>query len=185
MSSLTLDENERTFLYDPLGGGPERLPYDGEWISLDALLEFNWKSNGKYYVAIVENEGNYNLRYLHLPVHQEADKVVTVRRGGAARVEPRITSSTVRRFWNENKRRPFLAKFAGGWYLVLWSSGEEWEWGYVYKDDILSVESVEVEPPQPPCEEETDLEARLATIEASANEIEGWLADIKKAANLE
>lgn len=148
-ASLTLDIKpngvERTFWYDPLGGGPQRAPYDGEWITLDAVLDFNWSYNGRYYVGIVENLGDVPVKYLHLGLEQEPDKVVYLERGATARVSPRTTADQRRRFWNETKARPFLARFSGGWLLVLWDDGEgnTWDFGYVHRDEALRIETVE------------------------------------------
>lgn len=149
MASLTLDVNkagkERTFLYDPLGGGPTKQPYDGEWITIDALLDFSWNSGKLYPIGIVENEGE-TVKYLHLGKGQKPDREVGVRRGGVARAAPRFSAGTVRKFWNADKRWPFLAKFKDGWFLVLWDQGENnWEFGYVHKDDIIANEGVVVE----------------------------------------
>lgn len=150
MASLTLDigatGTERTFLYDPLGGGPEREPYDGEWIKIHDILDFNW-GDGGYPVGIVKNKGDYTMQKLNLPFSQKANRAVGLRRGAAARSAPMHGSDVVRRFWTESKRYPFLAKFRNGWFLVLWKGDEnDWDFGYVHKDDIKVNEWVGVPP---------------------------------------
>ncbi len=176
-ASLTLNKSpggeDRTFLYDPLGGGPQREFYDGEWITLEALFKFNWQANAStYYVGIVENKGKYRMQSLHLPITEEPDRVVTVRRGGAARAAPRYTADPVRKFWNEDKRWRLLGKVTGGWHIVLWKVGDNhWEYGYVFKDDILTNEGVVIAGPveSDPDESEAiaELHARLQTANKS------------------
>ena len=183
MASLTLEDEDRTFLYDPLGGGPTRQPYDGEWITIDALLDFNWNAGYKQYsVGIVENLGEEPMRYLHLPMSSEADRVVGIRRGGAARVAPRITAAVKRKFWNEEKRWGFLGLFSGGWFLVLWEQDGEWDFGYVHREDIIANESVQVEPTLPEVSAEaTELYEKIETALVNLNEAQAFLDDAREA----
>lgn len=151
MASLTFDkETQQTFLYDPLGGGPTKLPYDGEWIGIDDLLAFNW-SNGQlgYYVGIVQNKGDGVMRFLHLPTSQRPNKTVALKHGASAFAEPRATGEPVRRFFNENKQWPYLGKGWSGWYIVLWNDGETgdtWDFGFVPSTEVLEVVNVPIPP---------------------------------------
>jgi len=136
---------EQTFLYDPLGGGRTFEPYDGEWISLNALLgDYTWKTGSRCWAAIVENKGGEPMRTLNVPSNYPADKEVRVRPNTVVRVAPRTTSERTRHIWSDKKWWPLIGNSTGGWRLIAWDLDDSRKnIGYIYKDDIIDARTVE------------------------------------------
>jgi hypothetical protein len=134
----------QTFLYDPLGGGPLRLRYDGEWISIDALLTFNWHAGtSRYWLGVIENEGDEPLRTINVFPNHPADKEVRVRNATAVRAQPRETGERTRGFYNEDKWWPLLGNGGGGFKLIGWNLDQSnRNIGYVHTDDIIETRAV-------------------------------------------
>ena len=146
MASADIQDG-KTFLYDPLGGGPQREFYDGEWIPLDSLLDFSWqKTPTRYWVGIVQNRGEEPMKYLNLPSDYKPDRVARVKYGAVVRSAPRVTAGEVRKFWNKHKERSLLYA-VDGWKCILWKDDEGvWEWGYVSNADIIITKPIETLP---------------------------------------
>jgi len=134
-----LDGVEYTFLYDPLGGGPTRQPYDGEWITLDALLNwFTWGTGTKKYAGIVQNRGDDPVQRLYVSPTRPADREVRVARGVTVRKAPRTTSAEVRRVWSEERWFPLVATASNGWRLIAWDLDvDNTNIGYIHTGDII------------------------------------------------
>lgn len=154
-----------TFLYDPLGGGPAREPYDGEWIKLDDLLTFTWNASSRtWWLGIVYNRSEIPMKYLNLPAQYKPDRFARLKRGAPVRSEPRATSEVVRKFWNENTRRPILYAVDGGWVCVLWKDDKEWQWGYADPDDVIAKGGWPVPPIDDGVDDCSDVDARVEAL---------------------
>jgi hypothetical protein len=137
---------EQTFLYDPLGGGPTFKPYDGEWITLDALLDdYSWHFAGKIWAGIVENKGDSPMKRVFVHPETPTNKEVTVPRGTIVREAPRTTSEKVKTIWSSTRKFPMIGAASNGWRLIGWdlevSTGNI---GYIHRDDIIGVFDVAI-----------------------------------------
>lgn len=158
MASRDLDHKDWTFLYDPLGGGPQRDPYDGEWIPLEAMFRFSWGHSGKVEIGVVENRGDEPMNRVHLFGQHPTDKEVRTRSGTEVRRNPRSTGEITRRFHDEEKWRPLIGNANGGWRLVGWGDLDldNTNIGYVHADDILEVKEMQY-PDTENCDEQEAL----------------------------
>ncbi len=147
-ATRTLDLNnngdERTFLYDPLGGGPTFQPYDGEWITIDNILKYCWRTgNASYWVGIIENKGDEPMKTVNLNPNQPTDSEVRVGKNTAVRVAPRTTAINKRIIWDANKWWAFIGKAGSGWRLIGWNLEESRKnIGYVHVNDIREIRKV-------------------------------------------
>ena len=143
----TYDEpNDRTFLYDPLGGGRTFEPYDGEWIKMDAILRYTWQMNStRYYAGLVQNEGDEPMKTVNLNPNHPADREVRVRPNTVVRGVPRSTGERTRQIYSGTKWWPLVGKTTNGWRLIAWDLDEDRKnIGYVHMDDITEVRVVEM-----------------------------------------
>jgi len=137
---------EQTFLYDPLGGGSTLQPYDGEWITLDALLDnYTWAaSSGRIWAGIVMNKGDEPMRSVNLFSQQATDKEVRCRSNTEVRVEPRIDGRRTRTIWGSKNWFSLIGTAANGWRLIGWNlDADRSNIGYIHKDDIAETRTVE------------------------------------------
>ena len=164
----TKDGKDQTFLYDPLGGGPTRQPYDGEWIDLDALLEFNWGS-GNEAVGIVWGTTTTGDRMIKGSVKRRSDKYIKLPKGTKVYDSP---GGDVVRTIGNTKQFDYYGYAGNGWWAVeVWVDGGP-AIAYVkkgdYERDFWPVEPVEPPPP--------DLSARVRELEEALESI-GNIAD--------
>jgi hypothetical protein len=150
---------QRTFLYDPLGGGPTYQPYDGEWITFNALFNrYAWKNRrGNIYAGIVENEGDIRMNRVFLHPTRPTDKAVRIEVGTVVRRDPRITSEEVRRIWSAGSWHPLVGAARHGWRLIAWNlEASESNIGYVHLNDIIETKSITL-PPSTPVDVDNDM----------------------------
>jgi hypothetical protein len=167
LATKTYDESaDRTFMYDPLGGGPTFQPYDGEWISLNNVLDYCWQAGGTtYWVGVIENRGDEPMKSVNLNPNQPTDREVRVGKNTVVRVAPRTTSEAVRTVYSAQKWLPFIGRAPGGWRLIGWNLDESGKnIGYVHFDDIEEVRNVT------PLVTGTDVEALKLANEALRDE---------------
>jgi hypothetical protein len=159
---------EQTFLYDPLGGGPQRDFYDGEWIPLDAVLAFNWGGVTAEYVGIVYRirrdkmiKGNVERRsnkYIDLP---EKTEIYDAPKGEVVRVT------------HKPLRVDYMGYTGGGWWAVEIWVDDGLVVAYVKKDDKMSRGNWPEEPvPEPePIDPNPALEARIVELEMALADV--------------
>ena len=137
---------ERTAMYDPLGGGPQRSEYDGEWINLERLLSGYWWRGGNGWVAGVV--GRYKKDKIVKPFMKPEEVTRQLRAKSRSFIYegPSTLSPLERRIWSDKNWWATLGRAEGGWFLILWRDKEnnEVRWGYIHRDDIL--EQREVQP---------------------------------------
>ena len=168
---------KQTFLYDPLGGGPQREPYDGEWIALNALYKFNWGRAGTHeYVGIVYNDradaqtgtdkmikGDFTRtseRYVKLPI--------------GVQVYDAPEGKKIRQVRHE-KRYHYFGFVGGGWWAIgIWYDGAD-VIAYIKRNDDYERGTWETQP------EPTEPDPHLARID----ELEDTLRDIRDIATNE
>lgn len=160
----------RTFWYDPLGGGSTYKPYDGEWITLNDLLNhYAWKtpSGDKWYAGLILNKGDAPMKRLHLHPSQPANREVRVRGGTVVRVAPRITSDKVRVVWGEKRWYPLVGNARDNWKLIAWNLAEsQANIGYIRKVDIIETKRSPLTVPEPPTDPIVDVAALKLTNKA-------------------
>jgi hypothetical protein len=136
-----------TFLYDPLGGGSTLQPYDGEWISINAILnEFTWKNRfGNIWAGIVANRRAPTMKKLHLYPPAKTDREVRLEVGTNGYQSTSILSPSIKQFNNSDKWRQTLGLLEGGWYAVLLYVGEDRPYSVVYvrKEGVLQMRETE------------------------------------------
>ena len=137
----------RTRMYDPLGGGRNFEPYDGEWIALDRMFggydQYAWhKSNDTFYVGIVQNRERGAPMKLHFnkefPSNHRArfkDKTPVFKR-------PNLLQAAERFFWKEENWHWLMGKTANNWHIVAYKGtlSGEWKIGYVQGNDKVDEE---------------------------------------------
>ena len=124
-----------TFLYDPLGGGPQRDFYDGEWISLDALLDFSWGANGKEYVGVVygtaQPKDNGGDEMIKGNVERQSNKWVEIPKGVWVWDSP---DGEVVRETGTARRYDYFGYTKGHWAIGIFVAGDP-VIAYVKKND--------------------------------------------------
>ena len=161
-------DRERTAMYDPLGGGVARQPYDGEWISLEALLRGYWWRGGSGWVAGVVGPYREEPIVKSFVRPEEASRELRSKARSYVYEGPSTLSPLERRIWSDQNWWPVIGRAAGGWFLILWRDKEsnEMRHGYIHRDDVLEQREVE----QPPVAAEgilqrvSDLEAEVARL---------------------
>jgi len=137
-------------LYDPLGGGPQFDPYDGEWIRFDALFgnnAYTWKSGTKYWVGVVYSERSADRVSVFYNPAWPSNRKVRLKSGAQTYNKPvALPRFEARSFWNVETKRWAVAK-GGGWYIILHRRNPEdpfdpFDQYYVRKEDILAVNNV-------------------------------------------
>jgi hypothetical protein len=169
----TYNGTGQTFLYDPIGGGPQRDFYDGEWISLDALMEFSWSGAGGEWVGIVratKQQGDTMIkgpfertssRYVELPVG------VKVFNAPEGKVVKRIGTA---------KKYDYFGYTNDYWAIELWVMGEP-VIAYVKKNDNWDRGNWPI-----PVEPEPEPDPALIAAVARIGVLEAALADIEETA---
>ena len=152
MTIKFLLDDGRVRLYDPLGGGPARLPYDGEWIPFEALFAgnygFNWQEpTGAYPTGFVQNltEGAPEVDKLFLDQEHPATREMRVKDRTPVYKKPSITSLRVKTFWNETVWR-WLAGATEGWRITVYQDvgSTDWKVGYVNNIDVIETRTAEL-----------------------------------------
>lgn len=177
----------QTFLYDPLGGGPQRDFYDGEWINLEALYRFNWNNEE---VGIVYNIGRKTDKMIRGPIERTSSKWVHLPAG--VRVFDAPGGQVVRTVGNA-KRYDYFGYSNGFWAIEIFVQGEP-VIAYVKKNQNFERGNwPEPEPVNPPDEDRQQLLDRISALEISLAaetnraleaetrnaELEGALVDIE------
>lgn len=181
-------EGNQTAMYDPLGGGPTRQPYDGEWIPFWALYSysgFTWRNGEFFWVGIVDNtRKEYDVKELTL-FADAANKVVRVKRGTPVHERPTVVSPIARKIWSESATWDTVARGPWGWRLIRWQTDAgEWLWGWVAKSDILSFGAVERPDPEPePPTDTAELENQINDLEARTAEASSLVLSAHRALN--
>ena len=136
-------DRERTAMYDPLGGGPTRQPYDGEWIKLDALLNgaYWWRSGTGYAAGAVAANRGAAMRKGFID-GEDARRELRVKKGTFVQEEPSPVSPVSRRIYSDSKWWKVLGRFTGGWFLITWEN-EGNQYGYVHHSAITEQRSVD------------------------------------------
>lgn len=174
-----------TYLYDPLGGGPSREPYDGEWISLDALYgpdKFVWQhSPVTYTVGIVENKRE-TMRLNQVTVEPNmATKALRCKVGTPVYQTPTTIAPIERKIWSNKKLWATIAKGMNGWRLIVWPDSEtgNTRWGWISKVDIEEIVDI-IPVTEAECSEEeyVKLNAELASYEVVVQELRDSLAQL-------
>ena len=157
-----------TFLYDPLGGGPQRDFYDGEWIRLDDLLAFNWSGSKGEYVGIV-----YRIRrdtMIKGNVERRSDKYIDLPEKTDIYDAP---LGEVIRTTNKPLRLDYFGYAGGGWWAVEIWVNDGLVIAYVKKNDKYERGNWPVTPdPDPePVDPNPELVARVAELEFALSEV--------------
>lgn len=182
MAHRFLLEDNRTALYDPLGGGPQRVPYDGEWIGLGQLYgtidDFVWKRNeSQYWAAIIDSKRTKKTvkRLYYDPA--DAKKEARVSRGTPVYSRPTTASDVVKKWWHEEKYYKLIGRVDIAWYAVWYWDGSLRESlvGYVAKQDILHIQDRQVITHPDSTEDEDAL--IIETLMAEKAELEQQLDD--------
>lgn len=150
-------DDGRTRMYDPLGGGPARATYDGEWIDFPAIFKptvggFCWKDgSGRFLVGIVQNlDGDESMNNLFLPPANPTTKQVRLKEGTEGYAKPSITSKRSKIFWTSTIWRWHLGNTGDGWAAIAVQSDQDnlpdWYTVYVLKNDIIESRLIEADP---------------------------------------
>lgn len=174
----------KTWLYDPLGGGPTFKPYSGEWISWKALFNrtsgYNWSVGNRYYVAIIANSGrSREMINVHVPRNNPTTKELQIKRGRTIRKAPSPLAQKVQTVSNANKWWPFLGRSRNGYLVVLFPANQNsWELGYVHRSDIKAKRNTPIAT-QPVQEEVPNAEEVIITINDAIEHLDNavWLLE--------
>lgn len=179
------EKTERVAMYDPLGGGVQRAPYDGEWIKLETLLNGFWWTGGKGWVAgavTPQKEG----RFMKPTIDFEtaATRAVRLRKGSRIRSEPSALSSKQRTVWSDNKLWPTIGRI-DGFALVTWKDAEDnWKWGYVHRTNILEEVDVQPDTPAAPSDAQATIDKLAAAYDNLKETSDARLGIINKIRNI-
>lgn len=158
---------EQTFLYDPLGGGPTREPYDGEWIPLDAVLKFNWGDRGGVeYVGIVQGTGATD-RMIKGQVERTSNKYIDLPKG--AKIYDAPSGKVVRKL-GAAKRWDYFGFTSGGWWAVEGWVDNDIVVAYVKNDESYDRGEWPIEPETP--DTTPELEQRIEELESALASID-------------
>lgn len=136
---------DTTFLYDPLGGGPQRDPYDGEWIAFDQLFgpdKFTWRAAGGFVAGIVQNKEFNAMR----TVFAKATREVRVKMGTPVYKRPTSAIAHHKKLWRSENWRPNYGITYNGWRLIEYKVEDEVFYGYINKLDIIESRTVQDDP---------------------------------------
>ena len=162
---------DRTAMYDPLGGGPTYREYDGEWISLEALLKGYWWRGGKGWVAGIT--APYREERIMKPFVgiDGAELELRVKERTYVYNGPSAGSAIERRIWKDTNWWPTIGRAVGGWFLILWTDSEtkDLRWGYVHREDI--VEKRNIERTEPTGEVDPDLVAQIENLQLEVDRL--------------
>jgi len=171
MAIKFLLETGFTRMYDPLGGGPQRDEYDGEWIQFNQLFgvgNYTWGNSdrSRFWVGIVEQR-HEETRVAQVTVDIDtATAGIVVKKNTDVHQTASSGSTVLRKFWAEGTHKS-LMRGPNGWRMVAWTNQEgEQLAGWVHKDDILRVVSLTPPVPTPPLEgyERDALEDKIAAL---------------------
>jgi hypothetical protein len=176
-------EDGRTRMYDPLGGGPTREPYDGEWIPFDAIFDgkegFGWSAiDGRYYAGVVQNKNEAPMEKMYLDPDRPVTRVMRTRDGTLVYEQPDKASKRIKIYWNADKVRWLYGSAGMGWRITVFKNETgDWVKGYLDVEDIVYVGDAPATPvtPCPPCE---DVEPYKTTIASQKEEMDVMNADI-------
>lgn len=160
-----------TFLYDPLGGGPTREPYNGEWIPLSALLKFNWDNGAdRYYVGTVYGYGGKD-RMIKGVIERTSSKYVELPAGVKVYDSP---DGKVIRTVKVPKRYDYFGYVGPWWAIEIWYK-EGPVIAYIEKNETFERGAWPTDPPvEPPViPDVTALEARIEELESALLAISG------------
>lgn len=163
----TINGVEQTFLYDPLGGGPNREPYDGEWIPLKALLAFNWDDwQGGNLVGIVYGEEARD-KMIKGVIDRRSNKYVELPAG--VKVYDAPDGSVIRKTIRKSKRYDYFGYASGWWAIEIWFDGGP-VLAYIKSNDAYERGEWPVEPPQPDPDVAV-LKERIEVLESALGEM--------------
>jgi hypothetical protein len=174
MAIKTYDaKHDRTFLYDPLGGGRTYEPYDGEWISMSAILHYTWQANStKWYAGLVQNLGDEPMKAVFVNPTHPADREVRVEANTVVRGQPRSTGERTRQIYSATKWWPVLGRTTDGWRLIAWNLDlSNKNIGYVHVNDIIEARAVAPPYSDTDCKDLEEANAMLLKSTASLQEL--------------
>lgn len=163
-----------TALYDPLGGGPTREPYDGEWILLDALYgdedEYTWrKSAGRYWVGVVDNyHGKDQMKRVFFD-KQDTQRECQVFTGSPVYAEPTTIAPKLKVLMDDQKWYGLIGRVNPDWFAVFsWNKElNDHEVGYLAAQDVKTLRRAE--PQQYASDDEHEL--IISTLQMENNEL--------------
>ena len=143
---------DTTAMYDPLGGGYARAPYDGEWIGFGKFFgdydTYAWhKSHTQYWVGIVDSlRSDAIVRQLYIDA-DDVLKEARVEKGTPIFARPTTVSPVIKKYWDDTKYYRVAGKVNANWYAMFyWSKTDKSQnIGYVAAQDIQDFRNREPE----------------------------------------
>ncbi len=127
------------WLYDPLGGGPNREPYDGEWISVEDLFGFAFHQGSTIYCTVMSPTAIED-RMIVVTSDYSLPLIARVKANAPIMETPTATSREVTKSKNE-QTLPYYGTVAGddNWASVRTSFDGKTRLAYVHASQLLDV----------------------------------------------
>jgi hypothetical protein len=175
------DGVEMTALYDPLGGGNQRDPYDGEWIPLRAIFgdedDYTWRHrDGLWWTGVVDNRRRKDMMKRIFFDAQDTQREAQVFKGTPIYDEPTVISAKNKVLMDDTKFYKLAGRVNADWFAIFsWnkvSQGHDIK--YVAASDLKTLR------PRAPVEyaPDSDHEAIITTLTAERDTLRARLADL-------
>ena len=142
------DGTQVTALYDPLGGGPTRQPYDGEWIAFNAIFgdedEYTWRAQaGRYWVGVVDNLHRKEQMKKVFFDAADSTREARVQSGTPVFSEPSTVAPRLKVLMDDTKWYKLIGRVNPNWFAIFsWNKElKDHEVGYVAASDIKAMQN--------------------------------------------
>lgn len=135
-----------TWMYDPLGGGHNNNPYDGEWIAVEWLFDdFAWRTGTRVSIAVIDEFTEETM--ISVDKDQTAPRTATIKAGTEVRKDPDAASPVATKFKNQTDV-PYIGTTRDGWHAILTKVDNllALKVAYVYKTAIKTIKDVPATP---------------------------------------